>query len=194
MDNQALKALEDIVLKINSEEIHVKLVSDQKLKTLASNRELIQNCIITYKENLKNNLVSIEAVDPEIMESLYHGYPIEGDITHKFKFIEDTDLKLWKLSDMMERIQKIEGPLKADNTLDNIHSVIKKRIEDKTIVSVRFNDTKQYTFYTTRREWLDVTEVDGKQVFSIKQEHMPDPTKIRTLSELEKKIITIKGY
>jgi len=81
-------------------------------------------------------------------------YPIR-DLFNKIEHLIDNEKRLLRFSEIETAIINIEGDAKAKKTLKNMSVDFKKFIREGRMYSVKFGNSKMYTFYGTNQAWLD---------------------------------------
>lgn len=127
---------------------------------------------------------------PKTLE--YPGYPFDGDLLAKLNFLENIKLKFWKAKTMEELIMRIEEREITYSTTNNFRQALSTLVKKCEIINMKYNDSLQYCFYATRREWIEPIQVGTLSTYVPLKEHAPDKLEIENLTQDQLKPENIK--
>ena len=110
-------------------------------------------------------------------------YPYDGSLLDKIRFAENIDLRFWNTKTLDKQIIEIEG-IKGKKTLKDLPQKLNYYIKKKEIISVKYNNSNFYTFYSSRREWVQNVRVTKNEMTAeFVKGHEPRPELLLNLSE-----------
>ena len=116
-----------------------------------------------------------QKIESSILSPLqnYPGYPLNESLIDKYTYLENKHLKLWNKDDFDNQIEKMEGPEKGAVTLKDGRKKIYYYTQIGKLIRVTFGGKRKYTFFSTRLEWFQFEEVNGKKQYQLLSAHLP---------------------
>lgn len=174
--NDIIKELEDQILPRLQEIKILQGEVDTLQRSAAALRELDGGVLLPVKENSQDSSLAD-----------YPGYPMHGTLIEKYRYLEDRTLKVWRKKDMEELILKIEGKRHAAKTLKSARQSSAYYIKKGALINLRYANKNNYSFFTTRSEWVERNDENGKISFHLLAQHEPEQTLLVGLSEEDRK-------
>jgi hypothetical protein len=171
-----IKDLEDQILPRLQEIKILQGEVDTLQRSAAALRELDGGILIPVKENPQDNNLAD-----------YPGYPMNGILLEKYRYLEDRTLKVWRKKDMEELILKIEGKRHATKTLKSARQTTAYYLKNRRLINLRYSNKNKYSYFTTRIDWVERHDDNGKVTFQLLPQHEPEPTFLAGLSEEDRK-------
>jgi hypothetical protein len=167
----------------------IKEMEDEILSTLEdiNSKQHKVNALQTCVKTLRGPVNDIEASPPEISEPNnlleYPGYPIEGPLLEKLRYLEDITLRVWKVKYMEKLIRKIEGEDRSRKLLIDFRKKVSALVTTKQMINLKYNDSLKYCFFTTRHEWVEIISEGFHKTYKLKPEHGPEKKDFGNLPE-----------
>jgi hypothetical protein len=174
--NDIIKDLEDQILPRLQQIKTLQGEVDTLQRSAAALRELDGGTLLPAKENSQDGSLAD-----------YPGYPMSGILLDKYRYLEDRTLKVWRKKDMEDLILKIEGKRHAAKTLKSARQTTAYYIKNRRLISLRYANKNKYGFFTTRSEWVERNDEDGKISFHLIAQHEPEQSLLVGLSEEDRK-------
>jgi len=112
------------------------------------------------------------------------GYPKGENLLAKLHYYEDRENRVWKIQAATAFLEKAEGSKRAFN---NMAQKINYYVKKNQMISLKYNNSRLYTFYTTRYEWVEgVTKIKGKFKATLVPGHEPLPQELSNLTDEQK--------
>lgn len=176
-----MKKTEDIIFELEGQILprlnQIKILQnevDTLQKTVSSLRGLGENTPITKTNDQENTLAN------------YPGYPMQGTLIEKYNYLEDQTLKVWTKEQMEGLIATIEGK-HAKKTLKSARQKTHYYISKHELIKLKYSNKNGFTFFTTRSEWVEREDNDGKLTFRLLPQHEPDAALLSGLTEEQRK-------
>lgn len=115
-------------------------------------------------------------------------YPIEGNNLDKIRYMEDHLGRMWHKKEMSDLLEKAEGDKKESEHLSS--KIYYYCNTAKKLITVTYGNSKHFSFYTTRPEWVEKT---GTGTYRIKRGHEPSKEFLDRLPDEKKTEISWKG-
>jgi hypothetical protein len=155
----------------------------KKIKSMQTEVETLQKNVTALRE-LGEDETPVLIETTENPAANFPGYPLNGSLHEKFRYLEDRTLKVWMKRDMDLLIEQAEGKRHAAKTLKNSAQKIHYYIKKHELINLKYNNSNKYSFYTTRPEW---TEQQNDGTVHLLSQHEPEASQIEKLSEEQRK-------
>lgn len=139
--------------------------------TVSALRKIIGEDSSVVAETNKNEITS------------YPGYPIEGSIIDKFRYLEDKTLRVWTLSEMETLIHDAESGHRAIDTLKGLKPKLYYHIARHELIKLKYGNKNTYIYYTTRSEWVERLQDGENTTFRLFPKHEPEQSQLAALTE-----------
>jgi len=182
------------VLSMKQKDEIIKDLEDQilprlkEIKTLQDEVSALQSTVDTLR-GLDQREVATKPKEVIMDNDLnnYPGYPLNGSLIDKYRYLEDKTLRVWLKQDMEKLIGQIEGKKQASKTLKDSRNKAYVHIQRKELIRLKYSNKNSFSFFTTRSEWIEREQNDGKITFRLLPQHEPEPAKLLGLSEEHRK-------
>ncbi|MCW3102440.1 MAG: hypothetical protein JWO09_880 [Bacteroidetes bacterium] len=174
----------DEIIKGLEEEILPRL---KEISVLQKEVAVLQTAVETLRGIEKAPEAAVSDIKQDFNLTDYPGYPLNGSIIEKYQYLEDRALKVWNRRDMEALIQKIEGKRHAAKTLKSARQKVSYHIKVHELIRLKYGNKTKYSFFTTRPEWVERIEEEGKVKFRLLAQHEPEPVSLAGLSDDQKK-------
>jgi hypothetical protein len=188
--NRFMRSKNEIAVDLENNEILPRL---ETLKLLQNEIAALQSTVTTLRALgnedaplAKENIATNELAN-------YPGYPLQGSLIEKFAYLEDQTLKVWRMSDMLAIIQKIEGKKQSAKTLKSARQKAHYYLKNKELIRLQYGSKRAYTFFTTRPEWVEKENDGNTTTLRLLDQHEPDSILLSGLTEGQRNSISWSG-
>lgn len=168
-----------------SELKHLIEKGEKMKEKIDRNNEAIRKVVdILETYELPDNIYEVSSA--EIIKTLeaqqiHPDYPMDDGLAKKLIYMCDKLNRFASTDEISEFITKIEGE-GAKKTLNHLPQKLHYLVKQKELIKMKYNNSNKYTFYATRRDWLDIK---GK-VIQLIPRHAPNPELIKNLTDEQK--------
>lgn len=156
----------------------------QRIKALQNEVDLLESTVSSLRElNEDGTSLTKEPIQEKNGLENYPGYPLNGTLLDKYRYFEDITLKVWTREEMILLIEKAEGKRQSAKTLKSSRQKTHYYIKTRELIKLKYNNKNNYSFFTTRPEWVERVENDGKIEFRLLSQHEPEPALLANLAE-----------
>ena len=163
-------------------EVYERYIAIEKAKIRAAEDSLI-DLKRKFRQIESEKQVSIKSENNQNLNIVDEMYPRKGEYLEIFQYLEDLTGKAWNQSQVMDLIQRNGEKRKPLNLRQAIHQYLKKGY----LFSLKYSNSRKYTFYTTRKEWIDI---ENKRLLP---DHEPEAELLKSLNDEQKQNVTWIG-
>ena len=178
-----MKKKADIIIDLEENEILPRLKS---IKALEGEVDALQKTVNALRQLDEQTIELKEKAQPLSLIN-YPGYPTDGNLIDKYRFLETKTLKVWSKTEMESLIEQIEGKERAAVTLKSARQKTHYYINLRELIKLKYNNKNTYTFFTTRSEWIERDKDGDKIIFRLLPEHEPEKALLSNLTEEQRK-------
>jgi hypothetical protein len=164
-------------------EVYEKYITLEKAKIRAAEESLI-DLKRKFKQIESEKDIAVKHDNNQNSVVMDEMYPRKGEFLEVFQYIEDLTGRVWNQKQVIELAEK-NGDRKK--TKESLRHAIVLCLKRGYLISLKYNNSRKYTFYTTRKEWVDI---ENKRLLP---DHEPEPEIIKSLNDEQKKNLTWIG-
>lgn len=121
----------------------------------------------------------------------YPNYPFEGTLLEKIQYWEDMYGTVWQNKKMKQWIEDAEG--KGTPSANNLSQRITQFIKKGQMYSMKINGSNKYTFFFTRKDWVQTDDTGNKPHHTLIPSHMANEDDLKKLTDNQRSNISFHG-
>ncbi|HWY09963.1 MAG TPA: hypothetical protein VN026_01500 [Bacteroidia bacterium] len=155
----------------------------KQIKLLQGEVDTLQKTVSALRQLDVEGPQPIKETAQENNLSNYPGYPMNGTLIEKYRYLEDKTLRVWSKTDMEILIEQVEGKTEAIETLKSARQKTHYYISRHELIKLKYGNKNNYTFFTTRPEWVQRDNNEGKITYCLLSQHTPEESLLSGLTE-----------